>query len=398
MGVPVVRSFYPGRFSFFASSGTVPFRVSLAVAAFAAALALGSPNAQAQNTEIQNTEIQNTEIQDTEIQNSETPAIEIPGSETRNNETYDDKGIFTAQFENDMFGGSDQHFTHGTRFSWLSPESRGWVEDMARLVPFFDSGARRRVSFSLGQNIFTPEDISEPALIPDERPYAGWLYGSVGLVSENGERLDNLELQIGVVGPASFAEEVQTNWHDFIGIDEPFGWDNQLENEPGVVLYYERKWRQLWEFPPVPWIPVEDLAVDVTPHLGGALGNVYTYGAAGATFRFGDDLPNDYGPPRIRPSLPGTDFFRPPEDDFFSWYFFVGLEGRVMARNIFLDGNTFEDSHSVSKKLLVGDLQGGLAVTLGPVRVAYTHILRSKEFDGQGKPDQFGSLSLSTRF
>src|SRR3546814_17784538 len=104
---------------------------------------------------------------------------------------------------------------------------------------------------------------------------------------------------------------------------------------------------------------LNNLGVDVTPHLGAALGNVYTYGAGGLTLRFGEDLPDDYGPPRIRPALPGSDYFRPTDD--FGWYFFAGAEGRIVARNIFLDGNTFKDSHSVDKRPLVADLQAGLA-------------------------------------
>src|SRR3546814_3846176 len=35
--------------------------------------------------------------------------------------------------------------------------------------------------------------------------------------------------------------------------------------------------------------------------------------------------------------------------DWFGLYHFVSAEGRLMVRNIFLDGNTFEDSHSVDK-------------------------------------------------
>src|SRR3546814_12873912 len=104
--------------------------------------------------------------------------------------------------------------------------------------------------------------------------------------------------------------------------------------------------------------------------IGGALGNVYTYGAGGVTLRLGEDLPSDYGPPRLRPALPGSDYFRP--SDWFGWYLFVGAEGRLMVRNIFLDGNTFEDSHSADKYPLVFDLQAGIAVDLATrARIAY---------------------------
>jgi hypothetical protein len=37
-----------------------------------------------------------------------------------------------------------------------------------------------------------------------------------------------------VVGPALQAEGVQKEFHDFIGADEPLGWDTQLPNEPVI--------------------------------------------------------------------------------------------------------------------------------------------------------------------
>ncbi len=333
------------------------------------------------------------------------PATSLPAfaqeSDPEENEPDkpDESWIISLQFSNDMFGGSDRHFTHGTRFSALSPEGHvpDFIESAAKALPLFPEDGNLRVSYSLGQDIFTPERIEERDLIEDDRPYAGWLYGGIGLVSENGSRLDQLELNVGIVGPASLAEQVQTEWHRLLDITTPEGWDNQLENEPGIVLYYERKWRNLWKTEVTDLEILDELAFDVTPHLGGALGNVYTYGAGGLTLRIGEDLPSDYGPPKLRPNLPGSDYFRP--DDAIGWYLFAGVEGRLVLQNIFLDGNTFEDSHSVDKRPLVGDLQAGLAITLGKrVRLAYTHLWRTEEFREQDAPDQFGTLSMSVRF
>jgi hypothetical protein len=313
----------------------------------------------------------------------------------------DDPGyVISIQFENDFFGGgTDRHFSHGTRIECLTRPIQ-WMTDAADKLPWFRSERARnspkdelkaRASFSLGQNIFTPEDTAATQLIPEDRPYAGWLYMGFGLVANQGtKRYDKLELEIGVVGPYSFAEDVQTFWHSLLGLQVPQGWDNQLENEVGAVLYYEQTRR--FEKQNIGW----GLDVDVLPHFGGALGNVFTYGAAGITLRLGSELEDDFGPPRIRPSLPGSAFFRPEKG--FNWYVFAGLEGRALLHNIFLDGNTFTDSHSVDKKPLVGDLQAGLVVQIDRFRVAYTQIFRTKEFDGQEDGDIFGSVSFSYQF
>ena len=69
-----------------------------------------------------------------------------------------------------------------------------------------------------------------------------------------------------------------------------------------------------------------------------------------------------------------------------------------MGRNIFLDGNTFEDSPSVDKRFFVGDANAGIAFTLGHYRLAYTINVRSKEFHNQEDEAVFGSLTLTRRF
>jgi hypothetical protein len=313
----------------------------------------------------------------------------------------DDPGyVISIQFENDFFGGgTDRHFSHGTRIECLTGPIQ-WMSDAADKLPWFRSERARsspkddlkaRASFSLGQNIYTPEDTTTTQLIPDDRPYAGWLYMGFGLVANQGtHRYDKLELEIGMVGPYSFAEDVQTFWHSLLGLQVPRGWDNQLKNEPGAVLYYEQTRR--FEKQNIGW----GLDVDVLPFFGGALGNVFTYAAAGITLRLGTELEDDFGPPRIRPSLPGSSYFRPEKG--FNWYVFAGLEGRAVLTNIFLDGNTFTDSHSVDKKPFVGDLQAGIVLQLDRFRITYTQIFRTKEFDGQNDGDLFGSVSLSYHF
>ncbi|MGD9536341.1 MAG: lipid A deacylase LpxR family protein [Alphaproteobacteria bacterium] len=303
-----------------------------------------------------------------------------------------ESGIFSLVLENDVFYDTDQHYTNGIRASWLAgadatPE---WALDAARWFPLFPDGGDVRIDYALGQSMYTPSDIELQNPPADDRPYAGWLYGSLGLIAETGERLDQLALTLGMVGPASLAGKTQKMVHEITGSDDPKGWDTQLKNEPGIVLTYQRSWRQFASG------SFQGLGFDMTPHVGGALGNVFTYANAGLTLRFGEGLSLDYGPPRIQPSLPGSGFFVPA--DGFGWYLFAGAEGRAVARNIFLDGNSFRDSRSVDKEPLVGDVQFGIAVLWRSVRLAYTHVLRTQEFKGQTERDDFGAFSFSLRF
>lgn len=300
-------------------------------------------------------------------------------------------GILSLVVENDSFYNADRNYTNGITLLWVSTrETPAWMVRVARLLPWFPQDAQVRHGYAIGQNMYTPDDITlaDPPL--DDRPYAGWLYGTIGLGIETGRQLDQLWLTLGMVGPASLAEQSQKLIHDITGSDEPKGWDHQLKNEPGIVLTYQRSWRGLAHMSQV------GLDLDLTPHLGAALGNVYTYANAGLTVRLGQSLRLDYGPPRIQPSLPGSGFFVPTTS--FAWYLFAGVEGRAVARNIFLDGNSFQDSRSVDKEPLVGDLQWGITAMWRGIRLSYTHVLRTKEFESQDKHDQFGSFSISMAF
>lgn len=301
-------------------------------------------------------------------------------------------GTLSFILENDIFAGKDQHYTNGARVIWVPGKDAPtpqWAVKVARYVPWFPDEGEIRHGYAFGQSMFGPEDITlvDPPL--DERPYAGWLYGTVGLGVESGRQLDLVSLTLGVVGPASLAEQTQKFVHKVVDSNKPQGWDTQLDNEPGVILTYQRNWRGYAT-------STHATRMDFTPHLGFALGNVFTYANAGLTMRVGKNLPNDYGPPRIQPGLPGSGDFSPASN--FGWYFFAGVEGRVVARNIFLDGNTFSDSRSVDKKPLVGDLQVGFVLDWSDVRLSYTHVVRSREYETQDSHDQFGALSVSFKF
>lgn len=303
-----------------------------------------------------------------------------------------DDGLASFVLENDLFAGFDDDYTNGIQMSYMSgPDLMpDWVHEAAEMLPFYPKGGAVRATLALGQSMYTPADITLRDPPEDDRPYAGWLYVSAGLIAENGAALDQLQLQVGVVGPASFADEAQSFIHSVRNLDEPRGWSHQLKNEPGIVLTYQHSNRAFAS------TELFGFAVDATPHFGGAVGNVFTYLNAGVTLRLGYHLPDDYGPPRIQPGLPGNGFFR--ATDELGWYLFAGFDGRAVLHNIFLDGNTFTDSRDVDKHPLVGDAQVGVALTWESYRLAYTHVFRTKEFGEDNGNDAFGALSLTVKF
>jgi len=295
-------------------------------------------------------------------------------------------GTIDIQVENDSFLGRDRHYTNGLYGSWTgAPRQKGGLETLAEnLMPPGD-GAWRRGLF-LGQTMFTPEDLSAPVASAHDQPYAGFLFVGGRLYRDSGDTLDRIEATAGMVGPASLAGNVQKWWHamGLFGGRKPRGWHYQLHDEPGLILSEQRIWR----------IGLTDgpLESEVLPDVNGSVGNVYDDAAAGATFRIGSGLKSDWGPPRIAPAREGADFQDPRS---FGWYLYAGVEGRVMARNLFLDGNSFQDSARVGHNTLVGDFDAGGALLLPDARLLASYTARSHEFPGQRSADRTLTITVS---
>jgi len=98
--------------------------------------------------------------------------------------------------------------------------------------------------------------------------------------------LENLELDAGIVGPGWLAKRAQNDFHQFIGSARAQGWGNQLQNEPGIMLSYERLWR-------LPLAGDPNNGIDFVPQLGVTTGNVMTYGDVGGLLRIGKGLRAD---------------------------------------------------------------------------------------------------------
>jgi len=317
-----------------------------------------------------------------------------------------DSSTLTVMFENDLFGDSDEQYTNGFQIGWMSKDLARfddsklppWMTGLSDYLPFIDvPDSQHNIGLSLGQKMYTPRDTESRALVRDDRPYAGWLYGGLGFVSKTESRLDAIEVQLGVVGPASLAEEAQELVHELRNLPVPQGWDNQLENEPGLALVYEHR-NRLWHS-----ANASGLGYDFITHAGGAAGNVFTYVNAGGELRAGWNLPADFGTSLISP---GGDTNAPSavndprlrNRQRFGIHGFAAASGRLVLRDIFLDGNTFTDSHDVDKELLVGDLLLGVSVTFWKAKLSYAQAFRSREFEGQDGSHKFGSLSLSITF
>ena len=308
------------------------------------------------------------------------------------------RGTLSVSIENDKFGvGTDRFYSNGFQLSWRSasadlPRPLEWTN---RQLEALMGPGELRWGMALSHSIFTPRDTRRTNPDPSDRPYVGMLMASVSLSRASERSLTLVELQAGMVGPSALGEQIQNGFHRAIGVDRSYGWDRQIHDEPVVNLLAERKWR-------MPLGQFAGLEFEAMPSVSVSVGNANTYGAVGGIVRFGQGLQADYGPARISPALAGSNYFQPNADRTgreWGWYMFAGLEGRGVARDIALQGNSWRDSRHVDARPFVADVQAGLAVYWRQWRVAYTQVIRSEEFYGQrGGPQIFGSINLSMRF
>jgi lipid A 3-O-deacylase len=312
-----------------------------------------------------------------------------------------DGGVFSLYYENDLFAETDQQYTNGTKIGWVSPDLEAFsqtyfprfTEFVAEKVPYLTNDAlSKNVAFSIGQNMYTPDNITSSELVENDRPYAAWLYLAAGFHLKDERFQNTFEIELGVVGPSALGKEIQDFVHDSRGIPRANGWANQINDELGINLIMEHRRRlnqtnmgKGWE-------------MDAIANASAVLGNVNTYANVGIEGRLGFNLPLDFGTTHIRPggetNIPVLAGIQRKEENY-SFLLFASVDGRAVARDIFLDGNTFEDSYSVSKEPLVADFAMGVKFKLYDFKVSLSQVRRSKQHKLQFESHAFGSVIVS---
>lgn len=306
---------------------------------------------------------------------------------------------WALQEENDVLSrtNTDKFYTQGLRFSLThNPNTNPPLIDKAAekfvttFNPSFMASSKNVWTVGIGQNIYTPDDVTIATPQLNDRHWGGFLYVSniLQIVDTNETKRHVIELQTGIVGPGSGARYAQTKIHEIIDSAPPLGWPNQLRNEPGINAIYEYDRRVI--------LLENPLDVDVQPFAGGSLGNVMTYANAGAIARAGWNNTGFLNGPLRATAASNFDGSRPRLEG----WIYAGVQGRAVVHNIFLSGGFFQEIPSeLETKRFVYDLMTGVSVRYHRWRLTYNLVRRSEEFDhplavGDGK-QEFGSIVLS---
>ncbi|MFA5313518.1 MAG: lipid A deacylase LpxR family protein [Methanomassiliicoccales archaeon] len=286
--------------------------------------------------------------------------------------------------ENDLLNHSDANYTHGTRLWYVNDRLFNEISANQNILVGFlancYSSRSKAIGLTLSQYIYTPEDISAKYPSYFDRPYAGWLYFGCMYMAYDSRNMDLWEIDAGIMGPHSYAEQVQKQIHRWTGSQIPQGWDTQLDDEIGLDLIYQKKYKVRWRD-----------YFDVIPQGTLAWGNIHTYGSCGVSMRLGYNVPNDFGMFRMEPATKLAKSNR----KSFGCYLIGSANGWYVIRNAMLDGNSWGGGRHVDKEIWVGEFGCGAGITLYGVDFIFMQNYRSKEFKTQNEAETYSTAFLS---
>jgi hypothetical protein len=297
---------------------------------------------------------------------SSVPPVEFPAMILLNRESF-----LRISVDNDIIDYTDRFYTNGIRIDLISPFLSGNPVGKL-LVPYWGTG-RNYYGLSIVQNLYTPSSTKIGGILYGDRPYAAYLYlGSLKITNDPMKKFRlTSELDLGVIGPYSFGEWVQTSFHTTVPSNsEPLGWEYQIQND--LVLNYqvifdkgvfERKWGNL------------NLVSSAS------LGTLYTNIAGGFHFRIG--LMNPYF---ANLGVARYDRLRSNHLKKAQCYFFVKGSGKLVGYDATLEGGllnkssvyTIPSSH-ISR--IIFQTTAGVIVTYRGFQIEAEQFLLSPEFD-----------------
>jgi lipid A 3-O-deacylase len=334
----------------------------------------------------------------------------------------------TFYWENDSnwakpFDNHDRHYTAGVGMSlaWRAP----WVDDLLKGIPSvggeFDAHADYAMGFVGALTMYTPENITTTEPQFGDRPFAGFTYG--GLFFQRARRVappefgfppvetlwdlktysafESLEIDLGIMGPSSLAQNAQEMIHSGIGNPPPTGWVNQIHDEPEFALKYHRRWRS-------PLVRLADgvpVAFQVMPDVGLTAGSILDEVRLGCLFRIGYNVPDDFGPGELK--NPADFTYKaactcsPIFDNILentSVYVFVRPGGRFVAHNALLQGDNWrhDDPVTANPERAIFEVQFGFGLQFfRHLELVYVCTYESREFVGQRKWDSWGSVQFT---
>ena len=308
-------------------------------------------------------------------------------------------------WENDSMarGNQDRWYTNGIRYAWtykappqvdLSKMVLGagqWLLDKSQVT----------LTYAVGQNMYTPGNITNPLPQPNDRPWAAFTYAGVTTqaVEKESGRFSAYDVKLGLTGPLALGEAAQASMHTLIDAKRPQGWHQQLPQRVGIQLAYGTTHR-------VQGGMLRDY-LGFQYGWGVAAGTLRVYGTVNASVILGDLRSDD---PPLFISNEG-DFLVQDFENRFMYkkpFTYLSVGATAVGYNHFLEGETPYGKSNIRVLPGYGTAQFGVSFPLSWVRpswprLTYTYNVRSAEFETLGVPalaaiQRWGGIHLNWNF
>jgi hypothetical protein len=137
------------------------------------------------------------------------------------------------------------------------------------------------------------------------------------------------------------------------------------------------------------------VGMDVIGMGNGAVGTIESYLAVGVGARLGRGLDRSFPTASF---LPGRQVNPLAGSITGGWYVFANVQGRFVANDIGINGNTFKDSHSVPLEHWQAAAAGGVAIGFKRWAFLFSAVVATDRYEGQPDTTRFGSLSVTYNY
>ncbi|UKT62440.1 lipid A deacylase LpxR family protein [Pedobacter mucosus] len=291
------------------------------------------------------------------------------------------KNEFGFKTENDAYLATlnDRYYTNGLFIYFRR------AIDSSKLS---DKIEKKTYEISAGQKMYTPFWGQVPKQVDQDRPFAGYLYaGAAYSIFYKNESVLKTSVEIGMVGPNSFAQDAQRFLHKTVGFYTPAGWEYQIKNE--VAVNFAANYSKLL-------YRTTDNVVDFSGQGYANLGTTFSGLGGSILFRAGrlNQLFNSAYHNAVignskTASLNKSEFF-----------FYLKPQLNVVAYDATIQGSLFNNNSPVTfgVKPVVFEQQLGLNYSSKRFTVDFNVIFKTKEVESIAKAQNYGGLSLYYRF
>jgi hypothetical protein len=266
---------------------------------------------------------------------------------------------YRFELNNDILVDSDNGVSNAWSFQLHSPITNNW-EDIPGFTPLLKSfgawvpglsgeGLNKRISMSLSQLIQTPDEITNPAPIPNDVAYLGMLTVAAGFIAFNDDEFRGLNVIVGFTGEPTLAEQTQNFVHKIGGLtDVAEGWDNQVEAAPllNIGYMYKKKFYRAGN--------PDEFSFDASYSGEAKIGNMITEAGLRLETRFGSNMPGGFAPhpDPIGRFMQYDARLAPPNKKAASIYGSVSLHTAAIAHMVLVDGTLIGDDPEIAGGLV----------------------------------------------